>query len=169
MPDCQRLRAGRRFSANDGSIGCFCAGEPTSIGGVELSLVEGQIAGLAAAGRAPEARALFGKREKARRFAKLLDRTFRLRSGTEQPALVRNYGLPLRRRSRIRGFASTVHGAPPNCIRAAAWDHVRDESAARQRNFFSTGIRIRFGRQFFPLASKPWPALQYSLEPSPAK
>ena len=58
----------------------FCAGEPTSIGGVELALVEGQIAGLAAAGRTIEAKALFGKRQKARRFARLLDRTFRLRS-----------------------------------------------------------------------------------------
>jgi len=58
----------------------FCAGEPTSIGGLDLALVEGQIAGLAAAGRAPEARSLFGQRNKARSFAHLLDRTFRLRS-----------------------------------------------------------------------------------------
>jgi NADPH-dependent 2,4-dienoyl-CoA reductase/sulfur reductase-like enzyme len=58
----------------------FCAGEPTRIGGVELALIEGQIAGLAAAGRGREAKALFGKRQKARRFARLLDRTFRLRS-----------------------------------------------------------------------------------------
>lgn len=58
----------------------FCAGEPTGIGGVELSLVEGQIAGLAAAGHKTEAKRLFGEREKARRFADLLERTFRLRS-----------------------------------------------------------------------------------------
>jgi len=57
----------------------FCAGEPTSIGGVELALIEGQIAGLAAAGHATQARALFGKRQKARRFAHLLNHTFRLR------------------------------------------------------------------------------------------
>jgi D-hydroxyproline dehydrogenase subunit alpha len=57
----------------------FCAGEPTSIGGVELALVEGQIAGLAAAGHAAEARAFFPQRQKARRFAQLLDHTFRLR------------------------------------------------------------------------------------------
>jgi D-hydroxyproline dehydrogenase subunit alpha len=59
--------------------GIFCAGEPTSIGGVELSLVEGQIAGLAAAGNKAEARALFGKREKSRRFARVLGQTFCLR------------------------------------------------------------------------------------------
>jgi NADPH-dependent 2,4-dienoyl-CoA reductase/sulfur reductase-like enzyme len=58
----------------------FCAGEPTSVGGVELALIEGQVAGLAAAGHASGARKLFGKRQKARRFARLLDRTFRLRS-----------------------------------------------------------------------------------------
>jgi NADPH-dependent 2,4-dienoyl-CoA reductase/sulfur reductase-like enzyme len=58
----------------------FCAGEPTSVGGVDLALIEGQIAGLAAAGRTIEAEALFGKRRRARRFARLLDRTFSLRS-----------------------------------------------------------------------------------------
>ena len=57
----------------------FCAGEPTSIGGVELALIEGQIAGFAAAGRTTEAKAWLGKRNKARRFAQLLDHTFRLR------------------------------------------------------------------------------------------
>jgi len=58
----------------------FCAGEPTGIGGVELALVEGEVAGLAAAGRIAEASSLFGKRERLRRFARSLDRTFRLRS-----------------------------------------------------------------------------------------
>lgn len=57
----------------------FCAGEPTGIGGLELSLIEGEIAGFAASGRTAEARKLFGKRRKARNFARILDRTFRLR------------------------------------------------------------------------------------------
>lgn len=57
----------------------FCAGEPTGIGGVELALVEGEIAGLSAADHGTEARKLFGERRKARRFARMLDRTFRLR------------------------------------------------------------------------------------------
>jgi len=60
--------------------GVFCAGEPTGIGGVELALVEGQVAGLAAVGETKAAQRLFGERRKARRFARLLDRTFRLRS-----------------------------------------------------------------------------------------
>ena len=58
----------------------YCAGEPTSVGGVELALIEGQIAGLSAAGRTSEAGAWFAKRRKARRFAELLDGTFRLRT-----------------------------------------------------------------------------------------
>src|SRR4029077_2186523 len=57
----------------------FCAGEPTGIGGVELSLVEGQIAGYAAGGRTAEARELFGERKKLRQFARALERTFQLR------------------------------------------------------------------------------------------
>ena len=57
----------------------FCAGEPTGIGGVELSLIEGQIAGLAAIGKEDRARALFSARRKVRRFAEALNRTFALR------------------------------------------------------------------------------------------
>jgi D-hydroxyproline dehydrogenase subunit alpha len=59
--------------------GIFCAGEPTSIGGVDLSLAEGQIAGLAAGGRREEARKLFAGRKKLRRFARMLDQAFSLR------------------------------------------------------------------------------------------
>ena len=59
--------------------GIYCAGEPTGIGGVESSLVEGEIAGFAAASRPQEARKLFQAREKGRDMCALLDRTFRLR------------------------------------------------------------------------------------------
>src|SRR5947209_13255818 len=58
----------------------FCAGEPTSIGGLELSLIEGEIAGLAAADRLQEAQQLFAQREKWRHFARRLARTFSLRN-----------------------------------------------------------------------------------------
>lgn len=60
--------------------GVFCAGEPTGIGGLELSLVEGQIAGLAAAGATTKARTLFRERNKCKRFARILNETFSLRS-----------------------------------------------------------------------------------------
>jgi D-hydroxyproline dehydrogenase subunit alpha len=58
--------------------GIFCAGEPTGIGGLELSLVEGEIAGLAAAGRNGDAKKLFSGRSKMRRFPDDLARAFRL-------------------------------------------------------------------------------------------
>ena len=57
----------------------YCAGEVTGIGGLELSLVEGEIAGLSATGRQREARHLFPFREKQRNFARLLNQTFALR------------------------------------------------------------------------------------------
>ncbi|HEX6283730.1 MAG TPA: FAD/NAD(P)-binding oxidoreductase [Pyrinomonadaceae bacterium] len=57
----------------------YAAGEATGIGGLELSLVEGEIAGLAVANQQPEARRLFPVREKARGFARVLKETFALR------------------------------------------------------------------------------------------
>jgi NADPH-dependent 2,4-dienoyl-CoA reductase/sulfur reductase-like enzyme len=56
-----------------------CVGELTGIGGLEKALVEGQIAGWAAAGREAEAHALASYRKKLMRFAMQLDRTFALR------------------------------------------------------------------------------------------
>ena len=58
----------------------FCAGEPTGIGGVELSVIEGQIAGHAVAGHEDVSRGFFPHRQKLRKFAHVLDRTFALRT-----------------------------------------------------------------------------------------
>jgi NADPH-dependent 2,4-dienoyl-CoA reductase/sulfur reductase-like enzyme len=57
----------------------FCAGEPTGIGGIELSLIEGQIAGATAAGRPDVAQKHGRARTKLERFARALDRAFALR------------------------------------------------------------------------------------------
>jgi NADPH-dependent 2,4-dienoyl-CoA reductase/sulfur reductase-like enzyme len=57
----------------------YCAGEATGIGGVDLSTVEGAIAGCAAAGDEDGARRLFARREKARAFARSVNRAFALR------------------------------------------------------------------------------------------
>jgi NADPH-dependent 2,4-dienoyl-CoA reductase/sulfur reductase-like enzyme len=56
--------------------GVYCAGEITGIGGLDLALVEGQIAGYAAAGKAEAARRLFAPRTAHRRFAEALERAF---------------------------------------------------------------------------------------------
>jgi len=59
--------------------GVYCAGEATGIGGLDLALVEGEIAGYMAAGRSKAAGALFRARQKHRRFAEALERAFALR------------------------------------------------------------------------------------------
>jgi D-hydroxyproline dehydrogenase subunit alpha len=60
--------------------GAFCAGEPTGVGGVELALAEGEIAGLAAAGREVPA-ALRARRDRERPFVAALARAFAPRPG----------------------------------------------------------------------------------------
>ncbi len=57
----------------------YAAGEITGIGGLELSLAEGQIAGYAAVDQPEPARRLFAERAKQQRFADALNRAFALR------------------------------------------------------------------------------------------
>jgi len=64
----------------------FCAGEPTGIGGVDCALVEGQVAGLAAAESQGRARTLFGQRAAWHRFRANLHRTFAPRPELRQLA-----------------------------------------------------------------------------------
>jgi NADPH-dependent 2,4-dienoyl-CoA reductase/sulfur reductase-like enzyme len=56
-----------------------CIGELTGIGGMEKALLEGQIAGLAAAGREAEAAALVPRLRRQHLFAQKLERAFALR------------------------------------------------------------------------------------------
>jgi D-hydroxyproline dehydrogenase subunit alpha len=56
----------------------LCAGEPTGIGGLDLALLEGQIAGLVASGQ-QAARDLVNQRAKYRSFARSLAKAFELR------------------------------------------------------------------------------------------
>ncbi len=57
----------------------YAAGEVTGIGGLDLSLVEGEIAGLASTGRCDDARKLFGARKRQQKFSDALNRAFALR------------------------------------------------------------------------------------------
>ena len=59
--------------------GIFAAGEVTGIGGLDLSLLEGEIAGCAAAGHESDARRLVARRRAACRFASALAKAFALR------------------------------------------------------------------------------------------
>ncbi len=60
--------------------GIYCAGEIAGIGGSDLAIVEGQIAGLSAVGKSGEAARHFAERVRGRRFAAALERAFRLRN-----------------------------------------------------------------------------------------
>ncbi|MES2349685.1 MAG: FAD/NAD(P)-binding oxidoreductase [Pseudomonadota bacterium] len=57
----------------------YCAGEGTGIGGVDLALAEGHIAGLAASGHVTASHAAFAERTRWRKFASRLERAFALR------------------------------------------------------------------------------------------
>jgi NADPH-dependent 2,4-dienoyl-CoA reductase/sulfur reductase-like enzyme len=69
----------------------FAAGEPTGIAGVESALLTGTMAGLAAAGKVEEAKALLPRRQKFERFAARLKTAFALRPellGLAQPETI---------------------------------------------------------------------------------
>jgi D-hydroxyproline dehydrogenase subunit alpha len=57
----------------------YCAGEPTGIGGMELSVLEGRIAGYAATNKRDEASRLFADRARYRKLASAMQRAFRIR------------------------------------------------------------------------------------------
>ena len=59
--------------------GIFCAGEPTGIAGLDSALLQGEIAGLAAAGQAQPSSALRRKLAKERTFAQRMNKAFHLR------------------------------------------------------------------------------------------
>lgn len=62
----------------------YCVGEGTGIGGVDLALVEGKIAGYAATNNLNKAQQYFKDRENGKRFGKLLQNTFSLRNELKQ-------------------------------------------------------------------------------------
>lgn len=59
--------------------GVYCAGEGTGIGGVDLALVEGRIAGLAASGQTQRMQTALDERVRWKKFAARLARAFALR------------------------------------------------------------------------------------------
>lgn len=66
--------------------GVFCAGEPTGIGGVDLAILEGEIAGACASSEAQPAIAQLAARRRLRGYATRLDRAFRLRRDLREMA-----------------------------------------------------------------------------------
>ena len=70
-----RVDEGQRSSVAD----VYCAGEVTGIGGVDVSLIEGQIAGYVVTDRIDKARPRIKKRRQLLRFARSLQESFSLR------------------------------------------------------------------------------------------
>lgn len=70
-----RIDGWQQTSASD----VFCAGESSGVGGVDLALLEGRIAGLAACGEVAATQHLFRQRSRWRGFAARLARSFALR------------------------------------------------------------------------------------------
>jgi NADPH-dependent 2,4-dienoyl-CoA reductase/sulfur reductase-like enzyme len=60
--------------------GVYAAGEPTGIGGLELALIEGQIAGQAAAGKTVDQRKLFAARAASQIAVRAMKEAFALRA-----------------------------------------------------------------------------------------
>ena len=92
---------GRQRTSVDGVL---CAGEPCGVAGVEVALSEGEIAGIAAAGRsdpAPERR-LSRRRASGRRLAARMRSAFRLAAGAPRARLGGHDRVPVRRRRRRR-------------------------------------------------------------------
>jgi NADPH-dependent 2,4-dienoyl-CoA reductase/sulfur reductase-like enzyme len=86
----------------------YCAGEPTGIGGVDCALVEGLIAGYAAAGNRPQAQVLWRRRSAWHRFRGALARGFTLRPelkslATDETVVCRCEDVPL---GALRRYAS---------------------------------------------------------------
>ena len=75
----------------------YCAGEPTGIGGLELALVEGEIAGYAATNWEDRAKHLFAKRARYQKVVRMLKDGFRIASRAEESRATGHTDLPLRR------------------------------------------------------------------------
>ena len=115
--------------------GVYCAGEVTGIGGLDLSLVEGEIAGLR---RRRQTRSRSSPLRRARIAPSLRRRArTRLRPArrTPEPAAGRYHRLPLRGRHLRAHPPCAMAGAMPNCKPAAAWDRARAASAAARSSF----------------------------------
>ena len=81
-PSCIKVDSHQRTNVPN----IFCAGETTGIGGVDLCLSEGQIAGFAAVGDLEGAKKLCPERRRQRLFAKRLEHYFALRSELKELA-----------------------------------------------------------------------------------
>jgi NADPH-dependent 2,4-dienoyl-CoA reductase/sulfur reductase-like enzyme len=81
--------------------GVYCAGEPTGVGGADLAIVQGRIAGYAAAGQTEKAHMLFAERARWTELRTRLEAAFALRDelrrlATDDTVICRCEDVPLR-------------------------------------------------------------------------
>ena len=129
----------------------YCAGEPTGIGGLELSLIEGEIAGLSCANQPQKARALFSKRSRLSRFAARLAKAFALRH--ELKSLAQQETLICRCEDVAFGeVCKHSSWANSQATVDSLWNGLPSgaESAARRLTFCWDGMSIRFRPPVLP-------------------
>ena len=134
----------------------YSAGEATGIGGLELSLAEGEIAGYAAGGNMARARTQFHRRASHRQFANALEKTFALRPELRETSRSPNAGVPLRRchpgaRALLLQLA---RGEAAHALRHGAVPGPR--LRRRGENFCWDGKRSPYGRRCCRRAWEVW-------------
>jgi len=136
--------------------GVLAAGEVTGIGGAELSLEEGSVAGYAAADEPDRARAHFAARARYQGFAAALERAFTLRQElksavTAETIVCRCEDVTAGRLDEFKSWKEAKLG------RAAAWEPARGERAARRRSSCTGGAPGACGRPWRRCAWGRWP------------
>ena len=148
--------------------GVYCAGEPTGIGGLELALVEGQIAGWAAGAIRTEPRGVSANAASCRSSCASSSGPSPCVPSCEPcdfpaPSFADVRMFPM------RGSRNMGPGARPNSSPVAGWGLARVACVARSSNFFSTGCQTRCGRPFSPPALRVSPPLRFQPEPAPGE
>ena len=117
----------------------FAAGEPTGIAGLDSALLTGTMAGLAAAGKLDEARALLPRRKKFERFAAQLSTPPSpfAPSCSRSPSRIPSSAAA--KMSPTARLPPTRAGVTPSCRHDAAWAPARVAYAARQHRRSSAG------------------------------
>jgi len=114
----------------------LCVGEPTGIGGADCALVEGQIAGLAAAGQSTRASRLFGERARWHRFRNALREAFALRPELRHLAAPDTIALESFLVGAVSWVGGVVNVLPRSHARLYELSVVKKEYEAARKLFF---------------------------------
>lgn len=133
--------------------GVYAAGECTGFGGSERALVQGAMAGHAAAGNAEAGQTLQNTLARWNAFADALHRHFPVRASAGRPCPVPTPWSAAAKMWRTATCNSAAGGSTPSCTPAAAWAFARAAFAARRPRCCTAGRRNLRGTCFHPHAS----------------